>query len=248
MTHELTPELPPDFPIEREPSWGYTDLLIFTCLSLICIVIGQLLMHGMAVLFHVDPRNDGTVVLASQMLLYGMLFAVLYAIIKLQYGREFWQSLGWVPSRVNLGSAALIGLALAFTVAILGSVLHTPDVDTPMKHLLAKRATAIEFAILGSTLAPLCEELIFRGFMQPVLVRSLGALPGILLTAAVFGALHLSQYAFAWQSGLLVTLAGAAFGWMRYAAGSTRASVCMHACYNLTFFLTLFAQGKHLPT
>lgn len=243
----MTPEFPPEAALRQEPSWGYTDLLIFTFLSLVCIGLGQLLIHGFVVLFGIDPHNDGAVILPSQLLLYVLLFAVLYAIIKLQYGRSFWRSLGWIHSDIGLGAAAIIGFALAFLVALLAVALHTPDVDTPMKHLLARRSTAIEFAIVGTTIAPLCEELIFRGFMQPVLVRSLGSVAGILVTAAVFGTLHLAQNAFTWQSGALITLAGIAFGWMRQVTGSTRASTCMHATYNCTFFLTFFAQGTHLP-
>jgi membrane protease YdiL (CAAX protease family) len=233
--------------VTEEPSWGYTDLLIFIFLSLICIVLGQFAMYGLGKLMHVDPHESGAVILPAQLLLYALLFGVLYAIIKLQYGRDFWQSLGWRESRIGLGAAAALGFATALGLGFLGVALHTPDVDTPMKHLLAHRSTAIAVAIFAITLGPLCEELIFRGFMQPVLVRSLGPIPGILLTASVFGALHLAQNAFTWQSGALITLAGVAFGWMRQATGSTRASTYMHAAYNSTAFLTYFAQGRHLP-
>lgn len=237
----------PELALEQEPTWGYTDLAIFTFLSLLCVLMGQLLVHGLALLMHLNPKDDGVVVLPSQLLLYALLFGVLYAIIKLQYGRGFWQSLAWKPANIGPGAAAVLGFALALTVGLLAVALHTPDVDTPMKHLLARRSTAIEFAIVGTTIAPLCEELIFRGFLQPVLVRSLGKIFGILLTAAVFGSLHLSQNAFTWQSGVLITLAGVAFGWMRQITGSTRTSTWMHGAYNSFFFLTLFAQGTHLP-
>jgi membrane protease YdiL (CAAX protease family) len=232
----------PEISMEQEPSWGYTDLLIFIFLSLLGIVLCQLLVHGLAVLFHSDPHDSGALILPSQVLLYAVLSGILYAIIKLQYGRAFWHSLGWTESSLGMGAAAVLGVALAMLVAWLGAVLHTPDVDTPMKHLLSRRSTAIEFAILGTTFAPLCEELIFRGFMQPVLVRSLGSVGGIFVTAAFFGALHLSQYGFAWQAGLLITIAGIAFGWMRQVTGSTRASTCMHASYNGCFFILFFAK------
>jgi membrane protease YdiL (CAAX protease family) len=235
----------PEISIEREPSWGYTDLVVFTFLSLMSIVFCQLAVHGLVVLFHGDPHNDGAFLLPTQVLLYALLFGILGAIIKLQYGRGFWRSLGWKESSVGLGAAALLGFALALLMAWLGAVLHTPDVDTPVKHLLARRSTAIEFAIVATTLGPLCEELIFRGFLQPVLVRSLGAAIGILLTGASFGALHLVQYGFAWQAGALITIAGMAFGWMRQLTGSTRASTCMHAAYNGCFFILLFANGTH---
>ena len=117
-----------------------------------------------------------------------------------------------------------------------------------MKEFLTRRSSVVLLAIFGTTLGPLCEELAFRGFMQPLFVRSLGAIPGILLAAVPFGLLHLQQYGWSWRHGLLITLAGAAFGWMRHATGSTKASVIMHVAYNSMFFLALVAQRKELPS
>src|SRR5438093_1472529 len=97
------------------------------------------------------------------------------------------------------------------------------------------------------TLGPLCEELAFRGFMQPLFIRSLGVGPGIALSAAGFGLLHLPQYGFTWQHGILITLAGAAFGWMRWISGSTSGSTIMHSAYNLTLFVGFFAAGSNAP-
>jgi hypothetical protein len=116
-----------------------------------------------------------------------------------------------------------------------------------MKQLLSDRTSVLLVAVFGITLGPLCEELAFRGFMQPLLVRSLGAAPGVILAAVPFGLLHLQQYGFSWRHGLLITAAGAGFGWMRHRSGSTRASTIMHAAYNTTFFLALLAQRKDLP-
>jgi len=100
---------------------------------------------------------------------------------------------------------------------------------------------------LGITLAPLCEELGFRGFLQPLLVRSLGAVPGVLLTALPFGLLHYQEYGNSWRHALIIAVAGAAFGWMRQATGSTKAAVVMHAAYNLLFFIALMTEKRMLP-
>jgi membrane protease YdiL (CAAX protease family) len=93
----------------------------------------------------------------------------------------------------------------------------------------------------------MCEELAFRGFMQPLFTRSWGPAPGILLSAICFGILHLPQYGFSWQHGVLISLAGAAFGWMRWVSKSTMGSTVMHSAYNLTLFLGFFAGGGKVP-
>jgi membrane protease YdiL (CAAX protease family) len=116
-----------------------------------------------------------------------------------------------------------------------------------MKELLNDPTSLIVVAIFGVTVGPLCEELAFRGFMQPLFVRSLGAAPGILLSGLAFGLLHLPQYGFSWQHGILITLAGSAFAWMRRLSGSTAASTIMHSAYNLTLFLGFYAGGSKIP-
>jgi membrane protease YdiL (CAAX protease family) len=115
--------------------------------------------------------------------------------------------------------------------------------------LLSDRTSMLLMAVFATTLGPVCEELAFRGFLQPLLVRSLGSVAGILLAAVPFGLLHLQQYGWSWRHVLLITLAGVAFGWMRQISGSTKASAVMHAAYNFLFFAgALLAQGNKLPT
>jgi hypothetical protein len=45
-------------------------------------------------------------------------------------------------------------------------------------------------------------------------LRSLGAGPGILAAAIPFGLLHFPEYGNSWRHALLISLVGAAFGWM----------------------------------
>jgi len=97
------------------------------------------------------------------------------------------------------------------------------------------------------TLGPVCEELAFRGFLQPLLVRSLGPVGGVLAAAVPFGLLHIPEYGNSWRHGVVITLAGAAFGCVRQATGSTKASTVMHASYNFLFFFVLISQGRNLP-
>ena len=73
--------------------------------------------------------------------------------------------------------------------------MNFPNVETPFDNLLSDTASRIGIALFGVTLGPVIEELLFRGFLQPVLVDSMGVLPGILVTSVLFGALHLSQNA-----------------------------------------------------
>jgi membrane protease YdiL (CAAX protease family) len=93
------------------------------------------------------------------------------------------------------------------------------------------------------TLGPLCEELAFRGFLQPLLVSTFGAVGGVLLQAVPFAALHGAEYAWSWQQLLVMLFAGSAFGWMRQRTGSTASATYMHAGFNLVVFLGMLVEN-----
>ncbi len=84
---------------------------------------------------------------------------------------------------------------------------------------------------------PAWEELLFRGFLFPLLARSLGPWPGIIVTAIPFALLHGAQAQWTWQNLVVIGLAGVTFGFVRYKTGSTIASAMVHAGYNLTLLL-----------
>jgi membrane protease YdiL (CAAX protease family) len=237
------PELAP----VRQPSWGYNDLLIFVFMTTLLVGAGQVAMGLLLRVFHLNTRDLMITFVPSQLLLYAVAFGVLFAILKLEYGRGFWLALAWNRFSVSPAMMIFLGLVLAFLNGAASLLLRTPDLDTPIKHLFDHRLTAFEFCLIATTLGPLCEELVFRGFMQPVIVRSVGPALGILVTALLFGSVHLAQNGFAWQSGLLITTAGVAFGWVRHLTNSTRASTLMHVGYNLTFFVAVLGQQGNIP-
>jgi membrane protease YdiL (CAAX protease family) len=78
-----------------------------------------------------------------------------------------------------------------------------------------------------------------------LMVRSLGAIAGIVATSFLFGCLHGAQNSWSWPIVSLITLAGVAFGVIRQ-FGSTRSAMLTHVAYNSTLFLVLFSQGRNI--
>ncbi|MGA2135641.1 MAG: type II CAAX endopeptidase family protein [Bryobacteraceae bacterium] len=230
------PEAPPP---DSYPFWGYLDLGAFVLIAALGVVLESLL----AAMF-LDARHVKQiyVLLPAQCLLYGYLLTALAVIFRRYYGRPFWYSLRWEPANRSAAFVSACGISMAFFVVFASLLIRTPDVDSPMKALLSDPVSAILLALLGVTVGPICEEIVFRGFLQPLLVRSLGPLPGVLVAAVPFGLLHLQEYGYSWRHALLITLAGASFGWMRYRTGSTKAAALMHASYNGVFFMVLVLQ------
>ena len=60
---------------------------------------------------------------------------------------------------------------------MLGALIQTPRHREPADATAQGSDFAGPVAIFGTIVAPVCEELAFRGFLQPLLVRSLGASP-----------------------------------------------------------------------
>jgi uncharacterized protein len=235
------PPEPPGGEPEHYPFWGYSDLLLFIGLLIPCVLLATGIVRGVFAIVRVNPGSGVLLLLPQQLLGYGLIFGVLALILRLQYDRPFWRSLAWSKMRIQFGWIVISGLICALGVAWVGTLIQTPTKGNPMTQLMQDRASLIFMAIFGVTLAPVCEELAFRGFLQPLLVRSLGTLPGILLASVPFGFLHYREYGNSWRHALLIGLAGASFGWMRHVTGSTKASSLMHASYNGMIFLAVFS-------
>lgn len=232
------PEGAPPPAEEHAPSeafWGYADLLlVFSAWFVAIVTLGALMPRA--------PRALPALLGSAGS--YAAPFLLLVAIFRLQYKRPFWESLGWTPMRLPVFWVVGSGWLAALAVNLLAYAIHTPNTRNPLTDLMQDRASMILIGVFGITLAPLAEELIFRGFLQPLLVRTLGVAPGILLAAIPFGLLHFSEYGNSWRHAVLISGAGAAFGWMRHRTGSTQASAVMHSAYNLLFFAALLGSEK----
>jgi hypothetical protein len=231
-------------PPERDPFWGYGDLLIFAGLTLPCLLLALGVVKAAFWILHLHPAVKTWELLVAQFAFYALLSGVLAVLFRAQYGRPFWLSLGWITPRLPLPAVVAGGVGLAVAVLLLGVLIRTPRIESPLTELLKDPTSLVLLAIFGSIVAPVCEELVFRGFLQPLLVRSLGAAAGIVATALPFGLLHLQEYGNSWRHVLLISLSGVAFGWMRQVTGSTKAAAGMHSAYNaFQFMLLLMAKG-----
>jgi uncharacterized protein len=240
---EIPPPPPPSEP-KSYPFWTYGDLLLFAGLTIPCMLLGLGLVKFFLWAMHIRTTIRVMELLPEQLLGYLFLFCMLWLIFRLEYDRPFWASLAWTETRMPWLWMVIAGISAAYVVAAVSSLFEMPSGSNPMMDLLQERTSLILMAVFGIAVAPLCEELAFRGFLQPLLVRSLGAIPGILLAAIPFGLLHFQEYGRSWRHVVLISLAGALFGWMRHATGSTMASTVMHAAFNSLGFFALFAQRK----
>jgi membrane protease YdiL (CAAX protease family) len=113
--------------------------------------------------------------------------------------------------------------------------------DLPIDTFFRTPAEAWALGLLSITLAPLMEELFFRGFLYPVLARGLGLPVAVFLTALGFAALHGSQLMFSWGPVLVIFLVGLVLTLVRAKTNSVAAGVIIHTAYNGTITVAMFA-------
>lgn len=146
--------------------------------------------------------------------------------------RELWSpyALLAVAAGIAVKFTAQVGFALAdpLTRALSFKRVFTWMLET---NKLQLSWTALILTVAGTCiLTPVAEEWLFRGFLQPLLVRRWGALVGILVTAVVFTLLH------QWSVGTLLTIGAFSLiqGYVAYRSRSLTYLILMHAAYNLT--------------
>ncbi|HTB14085.1 MAG TPA: type II CAAX endopeptidase family protein [Bryobacteraceae bacterium] len=221
----MTPAAEP----RENPFWTYEDLGLFVG-SLIPVFLLAVLV------VQVIPLHGGAVVaLIYQSLIYALLMGVLYLLVAWRYQRPFWQSLGWTVFRLPFLCAA-VGPVLAIVTSTLGVLLKAPPTPA-IEDLISDRRSLFIMMLFLTVFGPVFEELVFRGFLFPLLAKSVGPWLGILLAATPFALVHGSQYQWHWQHLILIGLAGGVFGFVRYKTGSTAAATLAHMGYNATLFV-----------
>lgn len=134
-----------------------------------------------------------------------------------------------------------------------------PKAPPILKDLTNSTVGAWMLMAFGITLAPLTEELAFRGFLLPSLVnvfrwlerrgsmseasvRALGIPIAIVLTSIPFAMVHAEQVSGSWGPLLLIGMVSVVLCIVRLATDSVACSFVVHACYNLTLFSGLLVQ------
>ena len=125
-----------------------------------------------------------------------------------------------------------IGIALGFWIIaamllwIFGWLLRIAALGRNVS-MLPQRGIELTFWIALSVTAGICEETIFRGYLQRQFMALTKSPPaGILLSAAIFGAAHAYQ---GFRMVILIALYGAMFGILAYWRASVRPGMIAHA-------------------
>ena len=196
-------------------------------------------------------------------------YAILWALSALVFGLwwkatagvGFAQGIRWNGAVMRRWFLALAGTGVAtgLLITLAGNFLPMPKAPPILEDLTRSRAGAWCLMIFGVTLAPMTEELAFRGLLLPGLVnvfrwlegrrsisesmvRTVGIPLSILLTSIPFAMMHSQQVSHAWGPVLLIGCVSVILCIVRLRTGSLASSILVHAFYNLTLFTGLLIQ------
>jgi membrane protease YdiL (CAAX protease family) len=120
---------------------------------------------------------------------------------------------GWSGRDVGTGVAAGFGAAFAggtviiVTVAVVEAIVgHSVEVSTPLEPY--RGAFKVVVSLIAVVVAPVCEEVLFRGFLFQGLRRRFAFWPSALLSGAFFAFVHAEPIRFFGLMTMGVILAG----------------------------------------
>ncbi len=245
--------------------------------------IGSGALLAIALHFHLfgvftikQALSDVRYTLGSQAAWYVIAFGGCALLFPALWQKGFWTGLQWNGIRALHLRWRLIAAAMAcFVLAIVDGVLMPGPNNTPIDQIFRMPGAAWMLFGFGITLAPLFEEIAFRGFLLPALCtaydwiteRFSGTLPrwpdenghprwslramavGSLLTSVPFALMHAEQTSYSLGPFLLLVCVSLVLCWVRLSTRSLAASVMVHSSYNfLLFSLMLAGTGgfRHL--
>jgi uncharacterized protein len=234
--------------------WGVVDCIGVFLLTVVAVAV---LAIALALLTATVDLPD-----QAQMLLYPLPLATLAAV-----------TLGWVHirhralrrltgrARARAGEWLIgvgLGVASFFAVnVVLGVLLQViaglTGVDLPQPQPQVREAAAdpalLPWLFLSAVIvAPVAEELFFRGLLFQALAKHLGKWRAVILSAVAFAAAHVVAEA-SWAGGILVFLMvfplGVFLAWLFERRGTLATPVAVHAAFNAaTVGILLIAAGE----
>ncbi len=244
--------LPP--PQKSFPAWSGWDVLaisVFTGFCLMVFIVAALFVSG-AVPGHKnlsidqlagDPRVI-RIFLGGQAAAYLVALAFIALTVRSRAVAPFGSAIRWNWPRLLAPAFFVGGIVLALAIDGISRFLPIPK-SLPIEDLFNDPINAYLLAAFGLTLAPLLEELFFRGLLYPVLRRKSGVIAAVLLTALAFAAIHSVQLGYAWAPILSIFVVGIVFTLIRVRYDSVAASFLMHCGYNFTLFSLLWMASDH---
>jgi len=235
--------LPDPFPeaerLEPQHPWSAVDLIVFGVFFGLTVLVLPASLIWLWKVINPDLKTD-QLTAVDLVLVQGIMNLVLVAfiafLVNVVHKRSFRETIHWYRN-YDFTTGFLVGLGamLAVSVLIVSSLLP-PESPPPIERLLSSSSAIWIFALFGIGVAPLFEEIIFRGFLFKVLWEMRGPKLAVPVTAILFALLHVPQLWGSWAGVALIFVVGYILSLVRERSNSLIPSLIMHTSYNAMLF------------
>jgi membrane protease YdiL (CAAX protease family) len=233
---DALPAAPPPWGLLGSVAWGAAGVIVWFLVQF-AVVIVFIAWHNTAAPGSVDPAklaHDGFL-LAFITILAGPAWVGVSALAARLRG---WTVRGYLAlvmprrSEILFGIACLAALLIAFDLLTLAFGREVVPPFMRDAYISARSSNSLVlFFIAVVAVAPITEEIAFRGFLFRGLSATwLGVAGTTVLTSAAWAAMHV-QYD--WLQLGQIFLIGLLLGWLRWASGSTLLTILLHMLANL---------------
>ena len=222
--------------------WGYFGTVRWAAFAVIAAavvsVMGGIWWFGYPrlseMLRSMSGQYDGAFVSITQFISAPIQIGMLLIAIRLKH----WPAgpyLGFVvPNRRNVIRSVILLAAIVFALEVTTSMLgHDVVSQFQVETYRTAKATGwlIPLLVTIVVLAPVVEEITFRGFVYRGFVRQPGHEPyAIIVISLAWTMLH---FQYEWRDLAQIFIIGLALGWVRWSTGSTLLTIFLHALLNL---------------
>lgn len=225
--------------------WGVRDLIFAIVAAALGLVVLNLLVLGASTVLHFPLREnpDALAVFLAVQDLIVVVVAWLFSVARYRVG---WDRLGLRPYPAAMGCALSIGLLLLsyFIRLIYGLIALALGLRLQQQDVLGRLdTTGIGFLLtlfVAAVVAPIAEEIFFRGFMYGGLRGRIGVIGAMVVSTLFFTALHLSVELF-----IPIFVLGIFLAWLYEYTGSLYPGIFLHAANNgLSLILVFILQAS----
>ena len=182
-------------------------------------------------------------IVPTQFVIYVTIIGFMALLVWVRHRTSLAQAVHWnMPVRGRVLANALAGGTGLALVSVIGEFLlqrWIPD-SLPITEFFKDRPSALLLGAFGILVAPLMEELLFRGFLYPALARWTGVTASVIITASAFTLLHGAQLGYSWAPLLLIFVVGITLTVTRMRTNSVATCVIVHMTYNFVLLLQTY--------
>ncbi|NTU71700.1 MAG: CPBP family intramembrane metalloprotease [Coriobacteriia bacterium] len=182
-----------------------------------------------------EPAIGAFIIVSTYVLVYGIQLGII-AFVASRRGVSFADSValraaprlaGWIALSVGLAFILrLVALAYSGFMVWRGWLLPGWDAN-PLKYFPPGIAGGVAMVLIIVVMAPVVEEMVFRGVFLPALSARVREAWAIAISSAVFSAMHLNMFGF-----LPVLFVGVSLAVLRLRSKSLWAPIACHAAFN----------------